>query len=74
MKYFFYTFFLFHINRTPISLSKNVTTSLSQETRPLKSNKRRKVEITSPREIEESVEEDMAPPTPPALDASNVGT
>ncbi|KAL2723770.1 transcription factor IIIB 90 kDa subunit [Vespula maculifrons] len=57
---------------TPISLSKNVTTSLSQETRPLKSNKRRKVEITSPREIEESVEEDMAPPTPPALDASNV--
>ncbi|XP_043681713.1 transcription factor IIIB 90 kDa subunit [Vespula pensylvanica] len=57
---------------TPISLSKNVTTSLSQETRPLKSNKRRKVEITSPRELEESVEEDMAPPTPPALDASNV--
>nr|XP_050865264.1 transcription factor IIIB 90 kDa subunit isoform X2 [Vespula vulgaris] len=57
---------------TPISLSKNVTTSLSQETRALKSNKRRKVEITSPREIEESVEEDMAPPTPPALDASNV--
>ncbi|KAL2737979.1 transcription factor IIIB 90 kDa subunit [Vespula squamosa] len=57
---------------TPVSLLKNVGTSLSQETRPLKSNKRRKVETTSPRELEESVEEDMAPPTPPALDASNV--
>lgn len=29
--------------------------------------------MTSPKEPEESVEEDMAPPTPPALDASNVG-
>ncbi|XP_046829461.1 transcription factor IIIB 90 kDa subunit [Vespa crabro] len=57
---------------TSVSLSKNVGISLSQETRPLKSNKRRKVEITSPKELEESVEEDMAPPTPPALDASNV--
>ncbi|XP_047366669.1 transcription factor IIIB 90 kDa subunit [Vespa velutina] len=57
---------------TSVSLSKNVGISLSQDTRPLKSNKRRKVEITSPKELEESVEEDMAPPTPPALDASNV--
>lgn len=64
---------MFHVIRTHVPLSKNVGTSLPQETRPPKSNKRRKIEITSPKELEESVEEDMAPPTPPALDASNVG-
>lgn len=58
---------------TPVNASsKNTGPSLIQETRPTKSNKRRKVEVTSPRELEEPVEEDMPPPTPPALDASNV--
>ncbi|KAK2582448.1 hypothetical protein KPH14_004757 [Odynerus spinipes] len=58
---------------TPITTSlKSTGPSLSQETRSIKSNKRRKVEVVSPRIPEEPVEEDMAPPTPPALDASNV--
>ncbi|XP_015179207.1 PREDICTED: transcription factor IIIB 90 kDa subunit [Polistes dominula] len=55
---------------TPISSSKNTETSLSQETP--KSNRKRKVEISSPKELEEFVEEDMAPSTPPALDSSDV--
>ncbi|XP_043505536.1 transcription factor IIIB 90 kDa subunit [Polistes fuscatus] len=57
---------------TSILSLKNTGTSLSQETRSPKSNRRRKVEIPSSKELEEFVEEDMAPPTPPALDSSDV--
>ncbi|KAI4491312.1 hypothetical protein M0802_010245 [Mischocyttarus mexicanus] len=57
--------------RISSKINYEVLKSLNETHFP-KSNRKRKVEIPSSKELEEFVEEDMAPPTPPALDASDV--